>query len=118
MRPSAVPQMARKGAASALHPHALVAGARWLNLDHPRTQVRQQTGAKREALVSVIDLAPTFLELAESPIAETMQGVSLLPVIRQGTPVRRYAFSEHNWHDYQAHERAVRGEIIGTRVGV
>lgn len=65
-------------------------------------------GADRNALVSVIDIAPTFLELADVPAAETMQGVSILPVIKSDASVRKYAFSEHNWHDYEAHGRSVR----------
>lgn len=61
------------------------------------------------SLVSVIDLAPTILQAAEVTPPPTMQGVSLLPVFGDSTAsVRRYAFSEHNWHDYEAHGRSVR----------
>ncbi len=62
------------------------------------------------SLVSAIDLAPTILELAGCEVPPTVQGISLLPIF--GNPaasVRRYAFSEHNWHDYEAHGRSVRG---------
>ncbi len=65
-------------------------------------------GAVRDALVSVIDIAPTILELAGVAVAETMQGVDMLPVITSDSPVRKYAFSEHNWHDYEALGRSVR----------
>ena len=38
-----------------------------------------------------------------------MQGISLLPLLRDPRQtVRKYAFSEHNWHDYEAHGRSVR----------
>lgn len=68
-----------------------------------------QANGSCESLVSVIDLAPTILTMAEVPVAETMQGVSLLPIFADlSAEVRRYAFSEHNWHDYEAHGRSVR----------
>ncbi|MCA9177299.1 MAG: sulfatase [Planctomycetales bacterium] len=61
-------------------------------------------------LVSAIDLAPTILELAGVPAPATMQGVSLAGALRDAStgPVRKFAFSEHNWHDYEAHGRGVR----------
>lgn len=62
-----------------------------------------------DSLVSVIDLAPTLLELAEGEDCETFQGVSLVPLFTdKDYSVRRYAFSEHNWHDYEALGRSVR----------
>lgn len=66
-------------------------------------------GVPTRSLVSAIDIAPTILAAAGLPPADTMQGVSFLPVL--GEPeavVRTVAFSEHNWHDYEAHGRAVR----------
>ena len=62
-----------------------------------------------DSLVSVIDLAPTFLEVADGEPNETFQGVSLLPLFGNiEGEVRQYAFSEHNWHDYEALARSVR----------
>lgn len=64
---------------------------------------------RSRSLVSSIDLAATFLELAGLPPAASVQGVSLAPIFRDPTvTVRDYAFAEHNWHVYQAHERMVR----------
>ncbi len=61
------------------------------------------------SLVSVIDIAPTAMQIAGLEPAPTMQGVSLLPLLSgDAKSVRRYAFSEHNWHDYEAHGRSVR----------
>ena len=62
-----------------------------------------------DALVSSIDIAPTFCELAGAGTSETFQGVSFVPVLEDySKEAREYIASEHNWHDYQAHERAVR----------
>ncbi|MEZ6134005.1 MAG: sulfatase [Pirellulaceae bacterium] len=67
-----------------------------------------QEAGRRDGLVSVIDIAPTLLELAGSQPTETMQGLSMLPVLVNDKPTRSYAFSEHNWHDYEAHGRSAR----------
>ena len=68
-------------------------------------------GAACDSLVSAIDLAPTILSLAGVKDTPTVQGVSLLPLFADpAAEVRRFAFSEHNWHDYEAHARAVRSE--------
>lgn len=71
------------------------------------------SGIKRAAvsknLVSVIDLAPTILEAAGCELPKTFQGTSLRPIFGDASAVvRTHAFSEHNWHDYEAHGRSVR----------
>lgn len=64
-----------------------------------------------DSLVSSIDLTPTLLAAAGAPPLPSAQGVSLLPTFDDpATVVRRHAFSEHNWHDYEAHGRSVRSE--------
>ena len=69
------------------------------------------SGTSCKAIVSAIDLAPTFLDVAGIPAPETVQGVSMRPLFSDaGATIRRYAFSEHNWHDFEAHGRAVRTE--------
>ncbi|MAS95376.1 MAG: heparan N-sulfatase [Verrucomicrobiales bacterium] len=69
----------------------------------------QNPGARTDSLISVIDIAPTILELAGLEKAETLQGRSLTPIYEDPTAsIRPYAFSEHNWHDYEAHGRSVR----------
>ena len=68
-------------------------------------------GRASDSLVSIIDLAPTVLDVAGLEPTETMQGVSLQPLLdRTSANVRKFAFSEHNWHDYEAHGRGVRGD--------
>ena len=61
-----------------------------------------------DAFVSSIDIAPTFCTLAGAGISPTYQGVSFLPALKKGNESRSYIASEHNWHDYQAWERAIR----------
>lgn len=69
----------------------------------------QQPGTPTKSLVSAIDVAPTVLSVAGVDVPQTMQGVSFLPTITSPTAVvRTVAFSEHNWHDYEAHGRSVR----------
>lgn len=64
---------------------------------------------RTDALVSSIDIAPTFCELAGAEIPGTFQGYSFLPVLNNpAAKTRDYVAGEHNWHDYQAHERSVR----------
>lgn len=75
-----------------------------------------KSGAAK-SLVSVIDIAPTVLSLARSKVPDSMQGVSMLPVFENSsTTIRDVAFSEHNWHDYEAHGRSVRsGDYLLVR---
>jgi N-sulfoglucosamine sulfohydrolase len=62
-----------------------------------------------QGLASAIDLAPTILKAAGVTVPKTMQGVDLAPIFKDPKQtVRKYAFSEHNWHDYEAHGRSVR----------
>lgn len=68
-----------------------------------------RTPAVTASLASIIDLPPTLLEIAGVPVPETMQGVSLLPVMREpASIVRDFAFAERNWHTLRYHERLVR----------
>lgn len=60
-------------------------------------------------LVSSVDLAPTFFELAGLTPLPTFQGVSFAPLFQQpNKPVQQYVFAERHWHDYEALQRAVR----------
>lgn len=71
----------------------------------------QKAGVPTASLASSIDLAPTYLAAAGITPPPSMQGVSLLPLLENPeAAVRNSAFSEHNWHDYEAHGRAVRSE--------
>ncbi len=66
-------------------------------------------GKATDALVSVIDLAPTILDLAGIQAGPTFQGRSFKDLFAHPEhEFRDYIFSEHNWHDYEAFERQVR----------
>lgn len=63
------------------------------------------------AMISSIDIAPTFCELAGVEISETFQGISFAPILDDySAKTREFIVGEHNWHDYQAHERAIRNQ--------
>jgi len=48
-----------------------------------------QPGSRTGELASMLDFAPTFLEIAGAPVPEDMQGFSLLPLLRgEETPLR------------------------------
>ena len=66
-------------------------------------------GQVYKGLVSAIDIAPAILELAGTKIPESIQGMSFAKLLKNPEiPFRNYVFAEHNWHDYEAHERMVR----------
>lgn len=72
-------------------------------------KIIKNPGTINSSLISVIDIAPTFLELAGIEAGPTFQGISFAGVLQKpGTEHRNYVFAEHNWHDYEAHERMVR----------
>ena len=70
-------------------------------------------GTEKDALVSIIDLAPTLTDLAGLEPDRYYQGRSFKQLIRdEEAPdtFRNFLFAEHNWHDYEAYERMVRSE--------
>ena len=74
-------------------------------LTYKKDNIRGET----KSLVSAIDIAPTILEHAQLEISENYQGKSFKQLLlNPKTPFRNYVFAEHNWHDYEAHERMVR----------
>ena len=66
-------------------------------------------GVVNTNLVSSVDIAPTFIQLAGLEPPSSFQGKSFANGLRNVSSVsREYIFAEHNWHDYAAHDRAVR----------
>ncbi|HMR18773.1 MAG TPA: sulfatase [Sphingobacterium sp.] len=65
-------------------------------------------GASSSSLLSAVDIAPTLLELAGLRPTNDFQGKSFARILKTPhKPFRKYAFAEHNWHDYEAAERLV-----------
>jgi len=59
---------------------------------------RQTGGHRSDHLVQSIDVAPTILELAGIPPADSMQGKSLMPLVRrENIAWREAAFGENLW---------------------
>jgi arylsulfatase A-like enzyme len=70
-----------------------------------------QPGSVSNSLISVIDIAPTLLEIAGIPPLERFQGKSFADIFKNPRlEHRQFVYSEHNWHDYEAHERMVRSK--------
>lgn len=68
-------------------------------------------GSRNQRVVSSIDIAPTLLELAGCEIPSSMDGRSFRELLTNPKAVtREFAFAEKNWHDFEDHVRAVRGE--------
>ena len=69
----------------------------------------QGSGKVCNQLVSVIDIAPTFLTLAGADTPESVQGRSFLPQVSDpNVRICDYVFSERNWQVEFCHERALR----------
>ena len=69
-----------------------------------------EPGTVTDGLVSSVDLAPTFLELAglrKNP--STFHGVSFAPILEAPkASVREFVFAEQHWHDFESFGRASR----------
>ncbi len=62
-----------------------------------------------DSIVSSIDFSATILDLAGVEKLPTIQGVSFAKLLADpNAKTRDFAFAEHNWHVFQAHERMVR----------
>jgi arylsulfatase A-like enzyme len=69
------------------------------------------TGTTSDALISVVDLAPTLSNLANAKTPDSYQGRSFAHLLQEpNNDHRSYVFAEHNWHDYAAHGRMVRSK--------
>ncbi|MEZ6048148.1 MAG: sulfatase [Planctomycetaceae bacterium] len=70
---------------------------------------RIKAGERSDALVSTVDLAPTFLTLAGIEPGETFQGKEFSKVLSDPTAGHRdYIFAERNWHNFDFWGRGVR----------
>lgn len=74
---------------------------------------RVAAGTKCGRLVSSVDIAPTFLQLAgvEPGPDSTFVGKSFVALLDDPSkPIRDFIFAEKNWHDFEDHARAARDE--------
>lgn len=68
-------------------------------------------GEVYDGLLSVIDFAPTVLEIAGIDKPEDMPGMSFSPVLKGDLVVApEYVYSERNWHDCDEHMRSIRSD--------
>lgn len=66
-------------------------------------------GSVCKSLISVVDIAPTLTELAGVETLKEFQGKSFSKLLKNPQQeFRQYIYAEHNWHDYEAHERMIR----------
>jgi arylsulfatase A-like enzyme len=66
----------------------------------PSTQADATRGTASDALVQLIDLAPTFVEIAGGTMAEldcVLEGKSLLPLLHGHDQAREFAFCEYDY---------------------
>lgn len=70
---------------------------------------RIRPGSKYAGLLSVIDLAPTILEVTGVPIPDGWYGRSFRGIFNDtALPGRTHVFAERNWHNCDEHMRSVR----------
>lgn len=70
---------------------------------------KNKKSAISNSLVSVIDIAPTILDIVGIEAPNQFQGKSFRKIMaKPQNEFRNFVFAEHNWHDYEAHERMVR----------
>ena len=68
-------------------------------------------GTETESLVSVLDIAPTFLALAGLEAGETFAGKDFSPVLSDpDVKIRDYVYGQAHWHDHENFVRSIRDE--------
>jgi arylsulfatase A-like enzyme len=68
-------------------------------------------GSVSNSLVSSVDIAPTFLEVASLKAGPSFQGKSIVPTLENPKAViRETVFAEHHWHDFDDHGRSARSD--------
>ncbi|MDH5399809.1 MAG: sulfatase [Cyclobacteriaceae bacterium] len=74
-----------------------------------RWPAKINSGIVSGALVSSLDIAPTFLALAGIDIPPSFEGNSFSPMLGDpATTTRKYIYAEDHWHDMDDYTRAVR----------
>ncbi len=66
-------------------------------------------GTVSSSLVSAVDIAPTFIELAQAPSTSLFEGTSFAKILSNPkASIRSHIYAEKHWHDYEDQVRAVR----------
>ena len=65
-----------------------------------------KAGSKQDALVSNLDFAETFLEIAGTKIPDDMQGISLVPLFSGETPDDWRKSLYYHYYEFYGHRRA------------
>jgi len=66
-------------------------------------------GEMYDGLMSVIDLAPTILDIAKTEKPENMPGMSFASLLKGDLIISpEFVYSERNWHDCDEHMRGIR----------
>ena len=63
------------------------------------------TGLKRESLTQLVDVFPTVLDILGIPLIDNIDGVSLMPLIKENKNVRKYAFAESGESYFKQNKR-------------
>lgn len=62
-----------------------------------------------KSLVSSIDIAPTFLSLAQVSPVESFEGINFSELLfNPNKEIRNHIYAEDHWHDYEDYTRAIR----------
>ena len=68
-------------------------------------------GTSTKSVISAVDIAPTFVELAGFSASRMWEGKSFANLFKNpNAKIREYAYAEKHWHDYEDQARAVRSE--------
>lgn len=70
-----------------------------------------QAGSVTDALVSSLDIAPTFLQLAGLEVGANFLGKDFRAVLQDtSAAINEYIYAEDHWHDFEDYGRAVRNQ--------
>jgi arylsulfatase A-like enzyme len=96
--------------------HVYDSGMRTPFIVHWPAKIKSNQVSK--SLLSVVDIAPTLVQLAgDNPADYAFQGRSFKPILEhKKKQINKYVFSERNWHGYYSNQRAVRdGKFLYIR---
>jgi len=68
-----------------------------------------EPGSHSKSLVSSIDIAPTFLDVAGIEVSTQFRGKNITPIFKEPEQsVREFIYGEDYWHDFEDYTRAIR----------